>query len=375
MATSSVPFIDISRFESGFIEELLPRVEELIRKTQFVGGPHVAELEAELSRATGAVHSIGCANGTDAIQIALRAAGVKANDKVMLPDMTFWATFEAVVNVGASPITLDVERDSLHLSLRAVTEGIEKFRPRALILVHLYGWAAPETVAIRELCRREKIILIEDCAQAFGTQLHGTSLIAGAELATTSFYPAKVLGASGDAGAVFCRNADVAALCRQLINHGRSDHYAHASVGWNSRMGVYEAVFLKASLAQLPARIASRKKALNFYHETLKGLPLRTQRAAASIEENGYAAVAQIDVEKRDSLQKFLKSKGIGTGVIYPGAMSRQKGAEGFLAARVDHGNAAYIALSMLNLPCFAYIREDELEYVSKSVKEFCTSF
>lgn len=375
MAITSVPFIDISRFETGFIEELLPRVEELIRKTQFVGGPHVTELESELSRATGAAHSIGCANGTDAIQIALRAAGVKAHDKVMLPDMTFWATFEAVVNVGATPITLDVERDTLHLSVAAVSEGIEKFRPRALILVHLYGWAAPDTLAIRELCRREKIILIEDCAQAFGTSLEGTSLIAGADFATTSFYPAKVLGASGDAGAVFCRDAEAAALCRQLINHGRSDHYAHASVGWNSRMGVYEALFLKASLARLPARIASRKNALSYYQQQLQGLPLKPMRAAAGIEENGYAAVSMIDISKRDALQKFLKSKGIGTGVIYPGAMSRQKGAEGFIGSKIDHGNAAFIAQSMLNLPCFAYIRNDELDYVVNSVKEFCTSF
>lgn len=370
MSVTAVPFITLNRFEPGFKEEFLKGVADLVEKTQFVGGPIVAEMEGNLAKYTESKYAIGCANGTDAIQIALRAVGVEKNDKVIIPDMTFWATFEAVVNVGANPITVDVNRETCHWDLKTFQEAVEKFKPKAAIMVHLYGWACPDTIAIRKFAKDNNVVLIEDGAQCFGTKLDGKSLLGTAEIATTSFYPAKVLGASGDAGAIFTTNDEFAKNIRILINHGRTDHYSHGMIGWNSRIGAYESLFLNLSLKHIDQRIESRRSAIKFYHEALQGLPFKPMLAANNVFETGYCAVGMIDPKLRPALIDSLKAKGIGFGTIYPGAMSLQAGAKGHMVGSIDHGNAHYISQAVLNLPAFHYITKDELQYVVDAVKK-----
>lgn len=371
MSEISVPFIDISRFEEGFLENLFPQVEQLLRKTQFVGGPQVKELEEKLAKFSGTRWAVGCANGTDALQIGLRALNVGRGDRVLIPDMTFWATFEAVVNVGAEPITVDVSRETLHLDLAAFQVACEKFKPKAAILVHLYGWAAPQTLALREYCKKVGVTLLEDSAQSFGVEIDGQPLMQGAQLSTTSFYPAKVLGASGDAGALLCQDEALAKRCAKLVNHGRLDHYSYDAIGWNSRIGVYETTFLLASLPHLEKRLASRRRAIAYYQRELQGLPFKILTAPTGVKENGYLSVGLIDPVQRPAFIEYLKTRRIGFGTIYPGALSRQQGAEGYLHAKIDHGNADWISKAVLNLPCFAYMRDDELQYVAQCVKDF----
>lgn len=369
MPVSQVPFNTINRFENGFRENFLSGVANLFDKTQFVGGPIVAELESELSKVTKAKYTIGCANGTDAIQIALRAVGVNKNDKVLVPDMTFWATFEAVVNVGASPITVDVNRQTCHWDLETFKKAVETFKPKAAVMVHLYGWACPETLEIRDFAKKNNVLLVEDGAQCFGTEINQQSILGTALIATTSFYPAKVIGASGDAGAIFTNDEKLSQTSRTLINHGRTDHYSHGLIGWNSRIGAYECLFLKLSLQHIENRLESRRKAIRYYAENLKGLPFKPTLAASSVRENGYCAVGMIDPKLRPQLIEALKKNNIGHGIIYPGAMSMQQGAKDYLAGKIDYENAHHISQSVLNLPCFAYITEEELEYVCKAVK------
>jgi UDP-2-acetamido-2-deoxy-ribo-hexuluronate aminotransferase len=367
---NGVPFITLNRFENGFKEEFLKGVEGLFDQTQFVGGPQVAALESTLSEKTGAKYSIGCANGTDAIQLALRAVDVKKNEVVLVPDMTFWATFEAVVNVGANPATVDVSRETLHWDIETFKAAVEKFQPKAAIMVHLYGWASPDTLEIRKYAQEKNVILIEDGAQCFDTKVDGHSVLGTAAIATTSFYPAKVLGASGDAGAIFTNNEQWAQRARTLGNHGRTSHYSHGLVGFNSRIGAYESLFLNESLKYIDQRLESRRRATKFYFEQLQGLPLKPQLSASNVQENGYCAVALIDPDLRPALQASLKQAGIGTGTIYPGAMSLQEGASEYLVGKIDNGNADYISKAVLNLPCFAYITEEELSYVVEKVKK-----
>jgi len=369
MSVSQVPFITLNRFENGFRENFLSGVANLFDKTQFVGGPIVAELEAELSKLVQCKYTVGCANGTDAIQVALRAVSVGKNDKVLVPDMTFWATFEAVVNVGASPITVDVNRQTCQWDLETFKKAVESFKPKAAVMVHLYGWANPETLEIREFAKKNNVLLVEDGAQCFGTEINKQSLLGTALIATTSFYPAKVLGASGDAGAIFTNDEKLSQISRTLINHGRTDHYSHGLIGWNSRIGAYESLFLKLSLQHIENRLDSRRKAIRYYYENLSNLPLKPQLAASSVRENGYCAVSMIDPKLRPKLIETLKKANIGFGIIYPGAMSLQQGAKDYLAGKIDYENAHYISQSVLNLPCFSYIKEEELEYVCKTVK------
>ncbi len=370
MSITQVPFITLNRFENGFRENFLGGVATLFEKTQFVGGPVVAEMEAELAKFTKVKYAIGCANGTDAIQIALRAVGVEKNDVVLVPDMTFWATFEAVVNVGANPATVDVNRNTCHWDLATFKEAVTKFKPKAAIMVHLYGWASPDTMEIRKYAKEHKVLLIEDGAQCFGTEVNNEAIFSGALIATTSFYPAKVLGASGDAGAVFTNDESLAQTVRILINHGRTDHYSHGMIGWNSRIGAYESLFLKLSLEHITARIESRRNAVKYYAEALQGLPFQPVLAASHIKENGYCAVGMIDPALRPALIDTLKKANVGFGTIYPGAMSLQSGAKGHMVGSIDNGNAHYVSQAVLNLPCFAYITREELEYVCQTVRK-----
>jgi len=366
-----VPFIDILRYEKDFYETVSQRACALLKNGHFVGGPVVGEFESSLKAYTKTEFAMGCANGTDAIQVALRAAGVNKNDKVLIPDMTFWATFEAVVNVGAIPYTVDVSKETLHLTASAVKEAIEKFKPKAALLVHLYGWAAPETLEIRKLCQEKGVILIEDCAQAIGVKIEGQSLLTGAFVATTSFYPAKVLGASGDAGGIFTTSSEIAQTSQKLINHGRTSHYEHGLIGWNSRLGAYEASFLVEALKHLDARLDGRRQVCRQYREKIKNPSLKFIGPAANVQENGYLSVAVMTPESRTDFIEYLKKHDIGYGTVYPGAMSEQPGAVGHLGGKISHGNADWIAKSVINLPCFAYMTQDEMDFVIQTVNQY----
>lgn len=366
-----VPFIDILRYENGFYETMTEKTAALLKNGHFVGGPVVGEFESSLKDYTDTKFALGCANGTDAIQLALRAAGVAKDDKVLLPDMTFWATFEAIVNVGAVPYTIDVSRETLHLTLASVKEGVEKFNPKAILLVHLYGWACPETLEIRKYCQEKGVVLVEDCAQAISTKIGGESLLKNAHVATTSFYPAKVLGASGDAGGVFTTEQKIAETTRILINHGRTGHYDHGLIGWNSRLGAYEASFMQEALKHLDTRIESRRKVCETYREKIKNPLLKFLSPGKDVWENGYLSVALMSPETRPAFIEYLKKNDIGFGTVYPGAMSSQPGAEGFIGGKISHGHAQWIATSIINLPCFAYMSNEEVNYVIEKVNAY----
>jgi UDP-2-acetamido-2-deoxy-ribo-hexuluronate aminotransferase len=366
-----VPFIDILRYENGFYETVTTKTAELLKNGHFVGGPVVGQFESAIKDYTKSAFALGCANGTDAIQLALRAAGVEKDDKVLLPDMTFWATFESVVNVGAVPYTIDVSRETLHLTLASVKEGVEKFNPKAVLMVHLYGWACPETLEIREYCKSKKVLLIEDCAQAIGVKIKGESIFTNAHVSTTSFYPAKVLGASGDAGGVFTTDQKIADTTKILLNHGRTGHYDHGMIGWNSRLGAYEAAFMVEALKHLDARLETRRHVCHEFRTKIKNPALKMMSPSKDVWENGYLSVAIMTPETRPAFIEYLKSKDIGYGTVYPGAMSVQPGATKFLGGKISHGHAEWISKSVINLPCFAYMNQAEIDYVIQMVNAY----
>ncbi|MCB1322833.1 MAG: DegT/DnrJ/EryC1/StrS family aminotransferase, partial [Leptospiraceae bacterium] len=172
----SVPFIDLKRFEDGFLDAWIAKVTELSRETRFIGGDEVNQFEQNLAQDTGCRFALGCANGTDALQLALRGAGVGPGDVVLLPDFTFWATFEAIVNVGAQPVTVDISTTDLQMDFHLFQQAAEKHRPKAAMLVHLYGWGSADLQRMRTYCRDNHILLIEDGAQAYGVTLDGVSI-------------------------------------------------------------------------------------------------------------------------------------------------------------------------------------------------------
>jgi UDP-2-acetamido-2-deoxy-ribo-hexuluronate aminotransferase len=366
----SVPFIDLKRFEPGFLERWNEKTIAMSMSASFIGGSEVVSLESKLKQLTTVSYVVSCANGTDAIQLALRSLGVGRGDLVLVPNMTFWATFEAVINVNANPVTVDVDLADGGIDLEAFKLAVEKFQPKAAVIAHLYGWGSGKLAEIRSLCKEKSVLLVEDGAQCFGVEFNDESIYKDALISTTSFYPAKVLGGAGDGGAVFTNVPELAEKVRQLSNHGRTTHYGYGAVGWNSRLDSLQAAFLNISIDYLPQRLASRREAASYYRDSLPDLGLKQMKAPDAYLENGYCNVCLVeDVAIKGKLEAGLKARGIGFGNIYPGAMSEQPGSTGFLHAHVGGTNAQKLCSSVLNLPLFPYMSKEEMNEVTNTVR------
>lgn len=365
----AVPFIDLKRFEPDFMERWLQKARDVSVATAFVGGPEVAKLEETLKQRTGTAAAVGCANGTDAIQLALRAAGIGAGDVVLVPDATFWATFEAVCNVGARPVTVDISLEDGQMDFDAFVRAADRFKPKAAIIVHLYGWCSARLDDFRRFSKERGIPLIEDGAQSWGTTWKGESIYKGAYLSTVSFYPAKVLGSCGDAGAVFCSTKELGDQIRMLGNHGRTSHYDHGLVGWNSRMAGFDAAWLNLTLEYIDGRVAQRRKAAEWYDARLRAMGATVIAPPKGYVGNGYLHVALLDPARRPAVIEALKAKGIGYGTVYPGTMSQQSGAKGWSAGAEGGKNADLLCRGVLNLPLFYGIREAELEEAASALE------
>lgn len=366
---TAVPYSAIDRYEPGFMTTWMARVEELTRRTQFVGGETIKKLETRLAKIAGTKEARVCANGTDAIQLALRAVGIEAGDTVLIPDSTFWATFEAVCNVGGKPVTVDIDLDDLHVSADLMEEAIKKFSPKAVIMVHLYGWVAKDILKIRALCAEKNIPLIEDSAQAWGASINGESIFTGALISTTSFYPGKVLGGAGDGGAIFTNDPKLAETVHLLANHGRYSKYEHHLVGWNSRLDVLQAAYLDIALDFTEQRLDTRRYAADWYRNNIQTTQLQFKAPASNVIENGYISVALMQPEMREAFMQALTEAKIGHGIVYPNPISHQPGAKKWIAGSLSYGNTAKICSSIINLPCFASMQQNELDYVKQQVE------
>lgn len=353
----SVPFIDLKRFEPGFLEAWKAKVAELSANTAFMGGPEIERLEQRLAEASGLAHAVSCANGTDALQLALRACGIGTGHTVLLPDFTFWATYEAIVNVGAFPVTVDVSPVDLQMDYDLFLQALDQYKPHAVILVHLYGWGSERLNDFRSTCRERQIALIEDGAQSYGTLYQGHSIYQGAQIATVSFYPAKVLGGAGDGGCVLTADADLARGVRTLANHGRASHYSYDFVGWNSRLDSLQAAYLNLALDHFPARLKSRQEAAAFYRQQLKAPAIH---APAGYQGNSYLYGCLLAPEERERWIESYKARGVGYATTYPGSIAEQVGAKVHLKGQVGGAEALRLSRMLLNPPLFPYMTESE---------------
>ena len=271
-----IPFVDLGPYVQRVADRdaFTAGVWDLLQARDFIGSPTsptVAAFETKLAAKLDANHVVACANGTDALQLALRASGVGPGMRVAIPNLTFFATYEAVVNVGATPVLLDIDRGDLQLSYEALYNAHDRRRFDAVVLVHLYGWCSRRLDDFRVFCRERRIPLIEDGAQAFGVKFDGQSVFADADIATLSFYPAKVLGGVGDGGAVVCKTQRTADSVRLFANHGRTGHYRHATVGWNSRMDAIQARWLTRALDVIDEVLDARRKITRLYGARMDG--------------------------------------------------------------------------------------------------------
>lgn len=357
--------------EKGFHQALMEKFHAMTLSAQFIGGDEVATFESRLKSRLEVNHAVSCANGTDALQLALRAIGVGQGDFVLVPNVTFWATFEAVVNVAGVPVTVDADLRDGGVSFDAFVQAIREVRPKAALIAHLYGWGSARLDDIRALCYEQNVALVEDGAQAFGVKYQEKSIFKEAYISTTSFYPAKVLGGAGDGGAVFTNDAELAENVRRLSNHGRTAHYDYGDVGWNSRLDSLQAAFLNLSLDYIDERITSRRNAVAFYLEHLPLIGIDLMKAPEGYDENGYCNVCLVpDPEIKSSLEARFKREGIGYGNIYPSVMSSQTGAASYLTTHFGGRVGEQLCASVLNLPLFPYMTQLELQEVVKVVDD-----
>jgi dTDP-4-amino-4,6-dideoxygalactose transaminase len=357
-----VPLVDLAAQHAAVSKEVAEGWDQVLARTAFIGGPQVALFEREYSDFIGADHCVATANGTDAIEIALRALGVGPGDECILPANTFVATAEAVARIGAVPVLVDCVDDGTYLINTAAVEAAVTERTKAIIPVHLYGQAAAVEDLI-PLAERAGVWIVEDAAQSQGARRHGVRAGALGDAAATSFYPGKNLGAYGDAGAALTGSAETAAKMRMIRDHGSPRKYEHEVFGFNSRMDTLQAVVLSAKLRRLDAWNAGRRQAAARYEAMLSGqdgivLP-------QTLEGNEHVwHLYVVRVPDRDRVLKELQTAGIGAGIHYPIPVHLTRAFAGLGYPEGAFPVAESTAREILSLPIFAEITELQQEQV-----------
>jgi dTDP-4-amino-4,6-dideoxygalactose transaminase len=350
----SVPLVDLAAQNREIADEIAPQLREVLESGAFIGGPAVTEFEAEYAEFVGVDHVVGVGNGTDALELALRAIDVVARDEVIIPANTFIATAEAVSRIGAVPVPVDVDPDYLLIDPLLVEKAITT-QTKAIVPVHLFGQTAPMEKLL-DLAEAYDIAIVEDAAQSQGATRLGRPAGSFGVAAGTSFYPGKNLGAAGDAGAVLTNDPDITARVRTLAAHGSDRKYVHDVVGFNSRLDTVQAVVLRAKLRRL-----SR------WNELLGDVPgVRLPVTDAANDDVWHLFVVQVD--ERDRVLAEVNAAGIAAGIHYPTPI-HMTGAYQPLGYRAgDCPVAEAAAKRILSLPLYPHITRDQQHKVAASL-------
>ena len=368
----NVPLLDLVAQYRGIKDELLPALQAVIESQQFIMGPGVARLEAEIARLSRARHGIGCASGTDALLLPLKVLQLRPGDEVITTPFTFFATAGTVHNAGGTPVFVDIEPETFNVAPVAVEAALTA-RTRALLPVHLFGQMAA-LERLLPLAKRRDLRVIEDAAQAIGARrrIAGEWRLAG-ELGWVtgfSFYPSKNLGAWGDGGMMVTSDDAVADRLRKLRLHGGPKQYHHDEVGTNSRLDTLQAAVLLGKLPHLAAWSARRREHAAYYSEALADVPQVRTPCVDPTNEHVFHAYT-LRVERRDELQARLQREGIGTAVYYPIPLHLQKCFShlGYKLGQLPEAERA--AGEVLSLPIYPELARPQLDYVIDAIRGF----
>ena len=366
--------VDLQTQYQHIKEEVDRGIQQVIDSAAFIKGPIVKSFQEHLEAYTGARHVIPVGNGTDALQIALMALGLQPGDEVITPTFTFIATAEVVALLGLTPVVVDVDWDSMNISVEAIRKAITP-RTKVIVPVHLFGQCA-NMDAIMDIAHEHNLYVVEDACQAIGaeyTSADGSMRQAATigHIGCTSFFPSKNLGCYGDGGAIFTNDDELADKMRAIANHGMVIRYHHDEIGVNSRLDSIQAAVLDVKLPHLNEYIASRQRAAAYYDQAFAEHPnmLIPARESQSTHVFHQYTLRLIDVD-RDAMRDALAAKGIPSMIYYPIPLHMQKAYQDPRYQEGDFPVAERLAACVLSLPMHTELDDEQLAYITQSVKE-----
>ncbi|WP_121050016.1 DegT/DnrJ/EryC1/StrS family aminotransferase [Lacinutrix venerupis] len=368
-----IQMVDLKGQYTQIKKEVNDSIQEVLETTTFVNGPKVHEFQKNLENYLGVKHVIPCANGTDALQIAMMGLGLKPGDEVITVDFTFAATVEVIALLNLTPVLVDVNPDDFNIDIEAVKRAITP-KTKAIVPVHLFGQCA-NMDAIMEIAKQNNLFVIEDNAQAIGakyTNSKGEKHMSGTigHVASTSFFPSKNLGCYGDGGAIFTNDDDLAHTLRGIVNHGMYKRYHHDVVGVNSRLDSIQAAVLDAKLPHLDTYNNKRKEAAAKYDKAFKDIQhiIIPKRSGDHVFHQYTLKIIDAD---RDALVQHLNDKGIPCGVYYPIPLHKQKAYMDSRYNEADFKVTNQLVKEVISLPMHTELEDDQIEFITKTVIEF----
>ena len=371
-----IQMVDLTGQYASFGEEMDKAMLQVVRSGQYINGPEVRSFAEALSNYTGAKHVIPCANGTDALQIALMASGLTPGDEVIVPAFTYAAAIEAVALLKLTPVIIDIEAETFNIDVNKISESVSP-KTKAIIPVHLFGQIA-DMENILKIADENNIFVIEDNAQSIGAEFtfsNGTKKQSGTmgNVGTLSFFPTKNLGCYGDGGAMMTNDEELAKKLKMITQHGQSVKYQHQIIGCNSRLDTLQAAVLTVKLQYLNRFADSRRKAAEIYSEHLQELSdfiiLPTKQPYSSHVYNQFTI--RVKNGKRDELQAFLKDKKIPTIIYYPLPVHQQAAFKDISRIGGDLSISEDLCNSVLSLPMHTELDSEQLNYIVEQIKSF----
>lgn len=371
-----IQMVDLKGQYEGIKEEVNAGIKDVLENTSFINGPQVHGFQQELENYLNVKHVIPCANGTDALQIAMMGLGLKQGDEVITADFTFAATVEVIALLNLTPVLVDVNHDTFNINPEAIEKAITP-RTKAILPVHLFGQTA-NMDAILQLAEKHDLFVIEDNAQAIGANYHfrnGKTQKAGTigHVGTTSFFPSKNLGGYGDGGALFTNDDQLAHTIRGIVNHGMYERYHHDVVGVNSRLDSIQAAVLQAKLPKLDQYNAARRKAAEQYSKAFKGNKNLQVPVISSEKDTHVFHQYSLRVLNgtRDSLLNYLQENNVPCGIYYPIPLHAQKAYQNERYQEKDFSVTNQLVNEVIALPMHTELEVDQIEFIANMVNEF----
>ncbi len=374
-----IPLLELLREYNQLRGEIDSAIKSVLEKGTFILGENVAKFEEEASAYCGAKYAVGVANGTDAIELAIKALDIREGDEVITTPFTFIATTEAICLNGAKPVLVDIEPETFNIDATRIEKAITP-KTKAIIPVHLFGQAC-DMDAIIDIAKKRDIKVIEDCAQAIGAEFNSKRVGGFGDFGCFSFFPSKNLGCFGDGGMVTTNDKALADKIKMLRVHGQADRYRHEIEGRNSRLDELQAAILRVKLRHLDAWNDSRRDNARLYNKLFENLN-RTGKLTIPVEKKDRKHVYNIysikvkdrvlsEAKGRDKLRESLTAKGVATAVYYPIPLHLQAVYESLGWRKGDFPESEKACEEVLALPVFPELKEDEIKYVAECVSDF----